>query len=529
MITAIKRWFAPPVIEGDEKQIFRIRLINFMINLAVCFMSLIVAGNFLDSRTPPRNFIIDFVFIGIFLFLRRLLFAGQVKLVGYFITISTFILLTVTAVSEGTVLSPATTLFSVLVIISGFLFNLPGIIAATFTSSMIIGGLILAHQTGNLPPAYHTESTFQWVVFSCTFGAIGGLVYFYNRLTDQSLARSRIEIRERRRAEIELRKLSRAVEQSPASIVITDLDGKIEYVNPRFTQVTGYRSDEAIGQNPRILKTDQTSPETHVELWKTLLAGKEWQGEFINQKKDGSLYYEFAILSPITDMNGVPTHYLAVKEDVTERKQAENALRESEELFRHMFEDHDAVMLLIEPGTGQILDANHSAEKFYGYSRLTLKTMTMDQINVLSIDEIKQEMQKAERGEVNYFIFPHRLSNGEIHSVEVHSSPLILHGKSVLFSIIHDNTERKQAEQTTARRNRELATLYETSLQVNSISNLTDLLQVTIQRACDLLNIYSGALYLRMETEDLLELVVGYHIPPEWLGLYRGGVGLGGG
>jgi diguanylate cyclase (GGDEF)-like protein/PAS domain S-box-containing protein len=128
--------------------------------------------------------------------------------------------------------------------------------------------------------------------------------------------------------------LIRAVEQSPASIVITNLDGNIEYVNPRFTQVTGYRFDEAIGQNPRILKTDQTTPGTHRQLWKALTAGQEWRGEFVNHKKDGSLYYESAIISPITDLNGVVTHYLAVKEDITERKRAEDALQKANENLR---------------------------------------------------------------------------------------------------------------------------------------------------------------------------------------------------
>jgi diguanylate cyclase (GGDEF)-like protein/PAS domain S-box-containing protein len=140
-----------------------------------------------------------------------------------------------------------------------------------------------------------------------------------------------VEITERRQADQALRKLSRAVEQSPASIVITDLDGMIEYVNPRFTQVTGYTFREAVGQNPRILKTDETPLGTHSDLWRTLSAGKEWRGEFVNRRKDGSIYYEAATISPIIDPDGVTTHYLAVKEDITERKRAEDALRVANE------------------------------------------------------------------------------------------------------------------------------------------------------------------------------------------------------
>jgi diguanylate cyclase (GGDEF)-like protein/PAS domain S-box-containing protein len=199
---------------------------------------------------------------------------------------------------------------------------------------LLVAGLILARHAGILPPPNYTESTFQWFVFTFTFGLTGGLAYFYNQLTDQALERSRMEIRERQRIEMELRKLSLAVEQSPASIVITDLDGKIEYVNPRFTQITGYSFEEAIGKNPRILKSGKTPPETYRQLWDTVTAGKEWRGEFVNHKKDGSLYYESAIISPITDVNGVATHYLAVKEDITERKRAEDALQKANDQLR---------------------------------------------------------------------------------------------------------------------------------------------------------------------------------------------------
>ena len=109
------------------------------------------------------------------------------------------------------------------------------------------------------------------------------------------------EIVQRKRAEEKLLQLSRAVEQSPASIVITDTTGSIEYVNPKFTQVTGYTLEEAIGKNPRILKTDQTPEEVHRQLWETITSGKEWRGEFVNRKKNGELYYESASISPITD------------------------------------------------------------------------------------------------------------------------------------------------------------------------------------------------------------------------------------
>ncbi|MBI5952848.1 MAG: PAS domain S-box protein [Chloroflexi bacterium] len=139
------------------------------------------------------------------------------------------------------------------------------------------------------------------------------------------------EIVERKRTEEKLQQLSRAVEQSPASIVITDTKGCIEYVNPRFTEVTGYSAEEVIGRNPRILKTALTPKETHRELWETVTAGRDWQGEFVNRRKSGAFYYELASISPILDVHGSITHYVAVKEDVTESKESQLQLRSMNE------------------------------------------------------------------------------------------------------------------------------------------------------------------------------------------------------
>ena len=128
------------------------------------------------------------------------------------------------------------------------------------------------------------------------------------------------DVTERHKAEAELRKLSMAIEQSPESIVITSLDATIEYVNAAFVKATGYQRDEVIGQNPKILHSGQTPKEEHAALWAALSKGQTWKGEFINRRKDGSDYVEFAVISPVFDTDGQVTHYVAVKEDITEKK-----------------------------------------------------------------------------------------------------------------------------------------------------------------------------------------------------------------
>ncbi len=136
----------------------------------------------------------------------------------------------------------------------------------------------------------------------------------------------------RKQVEEELRKFARAVEQSANVIVITSLSGTIEFVNPAFSMITGYSSAEAIGNNPRLLSSGKQSPEFYKTLWATLGSGKVWQGELLNKHKNGELYWVLATLSPIKDKDGKITHYLAIEEDITERKQAEDDLRKSKEL-----------------------------------------------------------------------------------------------------------------------------------------------------------------------------------------------------
>jgi diguanylate cyclase (GGDEF)-like protein/PAS domain S-box-containing protein len=142
------------------------------------------------------------------------------------------------------------------------------------------------------------------------------------------------ELAERRREGNLLRKLSLAVEQSFCSIVITDLDANIEFVNDAFVRTTGYLRSEAVGHNISLLQSGHTTKETYRSLWATLRRGEVWRGEFVNKRKDGNEYVELASISPVYQADGTITHYLAVNENITERKQAESQLVESEKRFR---------------------------------------------------------------------------------------------------------------------------------------------------------------------------------------------------
>jgi PAS domain S-box-containing protein len=153
-----------------------------------------------------------------------------------------------------------------------------------------------------------------------------------------------IDITERKQAEDELRKLSRAVEQSSSTVVITDLAGCIEYANPKFTETTGYALEEVMGQNPRVLKSGSQPQEFYADLWATISSGREWHGEFCNRKKNGELYWESASISPIRDASGEITHYVAIKDDITERKRMEEELKKNEERIRTMVDNIPGVV-----------------------------------------------------------------------------------------------------------------------------------------------------------------------------------------
>ncbi len=135
------------------------------------------------------------------------------------------------------------------------------------------------------------------------------------------------DITKEKQAIEELKLLSTVVSQGPLSVVITDLEAKIEYVNESFTRITGYNLQDVIGQDPRILQSGKTPKRLYERLWKTLSKGETWRGEFVNMRKNGEIYYEYAVIAPIKDSQGKTRRYIGMKEDITTRKRLENELR----------------------------------------------------------------------------------------------------------------------------------------------------------------------------------------------------------
>ena len=182
----------------------------------------------------------------------------------------------------------------------------------------------------------------------------------------------------------EIRKLTPAVEQNTASIIITNLDGDIEYVNPQFTRITGYTAEEAKGKNPRFLQSGETKPEVYEKLWQTITGGEIWRGELINKKKNGDIFWESAIISPITDETGRTTHYLGIKDDISEKRKLEEQLRQSQKM--------EAVGQL---AGGVAHDFNNLLTVINGYSEMLLTQMQLDEPTAKRIQQIKKAGKRA--------------------------------------------------------------------------------------------------------------------------------------
>lgn len=192
------------------------------------------------------------------------------------------------------------------------------------------------------------------------------------------------DITDRKRAEQERRRLSTAMEATVNGIIITDVKGNIEWVNPAFTRMTGYTSEESIGKNPRILKSGNQDKRFYTQLWRTIIAGNVWRGVLCNRRKDGSLYYEEMTITPVRDPQGVITHFISIKEDMSEKRHLEQQLHQSQKL--------EAIGRL---AGGVAHDFNNLLTVISGYSEILLMKLPKDDPTRSSLKPIHEAAERA--------------------------------------------------------------------------------------------------------------------------------------
>lgn len=283
------------------------------------------------------------------------------------------------------------------------------------------------------------------------------------------------DITERKRTEEELRKLSRAVEHSSMTIVITDLSGTIEYVNPAFSKITGYTTEDAIGQNPRVLKSGKQSPELYHDMWTTISKGKTWQGELINKKKNGELYWELVTISPVKDHTGRMTHYMAVKEDITQRKQTEKALQESVNFLQTLM---DTIPVpIFYKNTAEIYQGcNVAFENMMGLNSQEIIGKTVFDLCPIDLAEEFHQHDVELFQEPGVQVYESQIFDrmGQVRNVIFHKATFLDSEGQVggLVGAILDITERKQAEASLQRSHEDLQLSNKRLAAINDIGQL---------------------------------------------------------
>lgn len=326
-------------------------------------------------------------------------------------------------------------------------------------------------------------------------GKIIGVVGTYEDITHEKQVESNII------------KLSQAVEQNPASIVITDVDGNIEYVNPKFSLITGYSYQEVLGKNPRILKSGYKSSEEYKDLWETITAGKQWAGEFLNKKKNGELYWELASISPIFDTNGRIINYLAIKEDITERKLAELQLQNSHSILESTLESTVDGILVVD-NQGKIQRYNNKFLELWKIPTSLIQSGSDEEAINYVLEQVKypdlflakiKELYSNMSTESTDII---EFKDGRVY--ERYSRPQYLQDKIIgrVWSF-RDISEQKWIEKALSESEKKFRTLFETSAEGILSTDVYENILLVNPRMSELTG-YSKDELIKMKFIDLL-------------------------
>ncbi len=254
---------------------------------------------------------------------------------------------------------------------------------------------------------------------------------------------------ERKHMEERLQKLSHAVEQSPAATAITDTHGRFEYVNPKFLEVTGFTREELVGETPALIKSGLTLPDVYEDLWRTILSGREWRGEIQNRRKSGELYWEYEIISPLKNEHGEIVNFIAVKEDITERKRVVESLRDSEQELRAIFEGALDGIGVADAKTRKYLTANAAMCSMLGYTLEEIVRIGVSDVHPeQDLPHVIAQFERVLRHEIQMATgIPVMRKDGSVFYADIKASTIRFAGKDCLLGIFRDVTESKRAEE----------------------------------------------------------------------------------
>ncbi len=257
------------------------------------------------------------------------------------------------------------------------------------------------------------------------------------------------DISDRKRAEEKMRIFLRVIEQAKISVMITDHNGIIEYVNPKFSEISGYTLGEMIGKNPRFMRAKAKLKQEYEQLWQTIKSGKEWRGEFHNRKKDGQDLWESTIISPVLNEKGVITHFVAIREDITERKKMQAILQESEARYRRLVEGLPAIFYEFSNRRGGLFYSSYT-QQIFGYSPEELLSTPFLWYGSIHpedkplVDEAVANLFKGQNFDIEYRV---QTRNGEWRWLMDRSiGSVVENGEILVEGLAADITERKNVE-----------------------------------------------------------------------------------
>jgi len=330
------------------------------------------------------------------------------------------------------------------------------------------------------------------------------------RLNGQVVATQSIfrNITERRRTETQLRLQSAALGAAANAIVITDADGVVQWVNPAFTRLTGYRPEDIVGGKPSLLKSGQHDAAFYQKLWQTVLAGQVWQGEIVNRRKDGSLYTEEMTITPVYSTEGAfarrrtITHFIAIKQDVTERARAQQALRESEERFRALAEATLEGVIIHDDGV--IVEVNEALALMFGYPREELLGRNL--LDFIAPESRATVGDHIRRGSLEPYEASGLRRNGVPFPLEMIGRSLPYQGRLLHAGILRDLSVRRQTEAALARRTRELETLNRLSQALSVQQDLNAAMELVGEEVLRAFNASGGFVALYDPATEMISL-----------------------
>ncbi|MEW6405435.1 MAG: PAS domain S-box protein, partial [Chloroflexota bacterium] len=328
----------------------------------------------------------------------------------------------------------------------------------------------------------------------------------------EAAANTMAGIIQRKRVETRIHLQSIALESAENAVVITDETGTIRWVNPAFTRLTGYAFDEVVGRLPRILKSGKHSPQFYANLWKTITSGRSWHGEMINRRKDGSLYTEEMIITPVREKDGNITHFVAIKQDITDRKEAELEVARQKQFFQTLVQNSPVAIVTLELDHS-IGSCNPAFESLYGFQEAEIIGKQLDDLIVDPSDRDKavDYTNASLRGEIVRSIARRRHKDGQFVDVELFGAPVVVNGQQVgSLAIYHDISDLVQAQrkaETAAQTKAEfLANMsHEIRTPLNAVIGMTGLLLDTPLNAEQ----HEYALTIRNSGDALLDVING--------------------